>query len=293
MKSFSQSQFVSAPDGLRLHVRAYGASGGDRLPVVCLPGLSRNGSDFEALAEALSQASGKARRVLAIDMRGRGRSEYDSNPANYSLPVELGDVVAVVTALAAEPAIFVGTSRGGILMMLLAALRPTAIAGAVFNDIGPVIENKGVLRIKGYVGKQPQPKSIEDGAEILRRLFSAQFTRFTPDDWIDQARLNWWIKDGQLVAPYDPALSKTLEDSGLDRPPPALWAQFDAVPKVPVMVIRGEHSDILSAATVAAMKARRPAMSAIEIEGEGHPPRLEGSIIADIIAFAERCDRAR
>ncbi len=289
MTSSSHSIFVSAPDGLRLHVRVYGGRQDGTRPVVCLPGLSRNGSDFEALGEAL----GKSRRVLAIDSRGRGHSEYDSNPANYSLPVELGDVVAVLTALEAEPAIFVGTSRGGILTMLLAALRPGAIAGAVLNDIGPVIENKGVIRIKGYVGKLPQPRSIEEGAEILRRLFASQFTRFTAQDWLEQARRTWWIKDGRLKAPYDPALSRTLAENDLERPLPALWAQFDALPDVPVMVIRGEHSDLLSTETVAAMKARRPAMSLIEVKGEGHAPQLEGDVAARIAAFAESCDSTR
>ena len=136
-------------------MRVYGEENDGRLPVVCLPGLSRNGSDFHALAEALSQHPRAA--VLSVDLRGRGLSEYDRNPANYSLPVELGDVVTVLTELSAEPAIFVGTSRGGILTMLLAAFRPGAIAGAVFNDIGPVIENTGLMRIKGYVGKLSQP----------------------------------------------------------------------------------------------------------------------------------------
>ena len=286
MKSNSHSLFVSAPDGLRLHVRIYGAQKDGKRPVVCLPGLSRNGSDFEALAAAL----GRFRRVLVMDLRGRGHSEHDSNPANYSLPVELGDVLAVLTALEAEPAIFVGTSRGGILTMLLAAIRPGAIAGAVLNDIGPVIENKGVMRIKGYVGKLPQPRTIEEGAEILRRLFSTQFTRLTAEDWLAWAKRNWWVKDGKLVAPYDPALSRTLAESDLERPLPALWAQFDALADVPVMVIRGEHSDLLSPETVAAMKARRPALSAIEIKGEGHAPQLEGDVVARIAAFADQCD---
>jgi len=289
MKSNSHSLFVSAPDGLRLHVRVYGNRTDRKRPVVCLPGLSRNGSDFEILAAAM----GRSRRVLAIDLRGRGHSEYDSKAANYSLPVELGDVAAVLTALEAAPAIFVGTSRGGILTMLLAALRPGAIAGAVLNDIGPVIENKGVVRIKGYVGKTPQPRNIEEGAEILRRLFSSQFPRFTAEDWLAQAKRNWWVKDGRFVAPYDPALSKTLEEADLERPLPVLWAQFDALPDVPVMVIRGERSDLLSAQTVAAMKARRPAMAAIEIKGEGHAPQLEGDLVERIAAFAEQCDGVR
>jgi pimeloyl-ACP methyl ester carboxylesterase len=284
----NHSLFVSAPDGLRLHVRAYGAHRDGKRPVVCLPGLSRNGSDFEALAAALS----KSRRVLSVDLRGRGLSEYDSNPANYSLPVELGDVIAILTALEAEPAVFVGTSRGGILTMLLAALRPGAIAGAVLNDIGPVIENKGVMRIKGYVGKLPQPRTIEEGAEILRRLSGAQFTRFTPDDWVAEARRIWRTKDGQLVLSYDPALSKTLQESDLERPLPALWAQFDALPDVPLMVIRGESSDLLSAGTVKAMKARRPDLAILEAQGEGHAPRLEGPLIDDIAALVARSDRA-
>ena len=198
------------------------------LPVVCLPGLSRNGSDFDLLAEALARSLGKPGACWPSICAGAAFPNMIAKPANYSLPVELRDVTAILTALAAEPAIFIGTSRGGILTMLLAALRPTAIAGAVLNDIGPVIENKGVMRIKGYVGKLPQPRSIEEGAEILRRLFGAQFTRFTPDDWIDQARRNWRIEDGKLVPSYDPALSKTLADTDFDRPLPALWAQFDA-----------------------------------------------------------------
>jgi pimeloyl-ACP methyl ester carboxylesterase len=285
----ARSQFVSAPDGLQLHVRVYGEEKGGRLPAVCLPGLSRNGSDFHALAEALSIS----RRVLCVDLRGRGLSEYDRNPANYSLPVEIGDVVTILTEFSAEPAIFIGTSRGGILTMLLAAFRPGAIAGAVFNDIGPVIENAGLMRIKGYVGKLPQPASIEDGAKMLRRRDGAQFTRLTMDDWVEQARRNWWLKDGKLVPSYDPALSKTLEDADPDKPLPDLWAQFDALPEVPLMVIRGENSDLLSAATVAAMQGRRPDLAILDIEGEGHAPRLEGTVITDIAEFAERCDRAR
>lgn len=293
MKIDARSQFVSAPDGLQLHVRVYGEEKDGRLPVVCLPGLSRNGSDFRELAEALSTASGAPRRVLCVDLRGRGLSEYDRNPANYSLPVELGDVIAILAALSAEPAVFVGTSRGGILTMLLAAFRPGAIAGAVLNDIGPVIETTGLMRIKGYVGKASPPASLEEGAELLRRRDGAQFTRLTMEDWLEQARRNWWLKDGKLVPSYDPALSATLEEADLDKPLPDLWTQFDALRDVPLMVIRGENSDLLSTGTVEAMKTRRPDLAVLEIEGEGHAPRLEGSLIVDIAAFVERCDRAR
>src|ERR1700694_509471 len=149
-----ESLFVAAPDGLKLHVRAYGPRMASGWPLVCLPGLSRSSADFETLALALSRDAATPRRVLALDYRGRGRSEHDRNPKNYNFPVELADVLAVLAALAALPAVFIGTSRGGILTMLLAAARPPAIAGVILNDIGPVIEPKGLMRIRGYVGKQ-------------------------------------------------------------------------------------------------------------------------------------------
>ena len=164
--------FVSAPDGLRLHARGYGARG-RRRPVVCLPGLARTTDDFDALATALANDPDRARHVLAIDYRGRGKSEYDRDPANYNIATEIADLLAVLTALEIEPAVFVGTSRGGILAMMLATVRPAAIAGVVLNDIGPVIETKGLVRIKSYLGRLPQPKSFEDAAEILRHLFGA------------------------------------------------------------------------------------------------------------------------
>ena len=121
------SSFLSAPDGLRLHVRGHGQRSASALPVLCLPGLARTAEDFDALAEALANDATRPRRVIALDYRGRGQSAYDRNPANYSFQTEIADVLAAATALDCLPAIVVGTSRGGILAMLLAALRPSAI----------------------------------------------------------------------------------------------------------------------------------------------------------------------
>lgn len=280
-----ESLFVSAPDGLKLHVRAWGGRS-DALPVICLPGLSRTAADFDALGRALATDPVRPRRVLALDYRGRGGSEYDRNPRNYNVVVELADIIAVATALEAAPAVYVGTSRGGILTMLLAAVRPTMIAGAVLNDIGPVIESQGLIRIKSYVGKLPQPRTLEEGAELLRRLFSVQFPRLTAEDWLQAARQTWNEAGGRLILAYDPRLSETLRDVGPETPLPAMWAQFDALSGVPVMVIRGANSDILSATTLQAMRARRKDMEVIEVADQGHPPLLiEAAIVSRIADF--------
>jgi len=286
----SYSTFVTAPDGLRLHVRCYGRASAAGIPVVCLPGLARTAADFDALATELSRDGPHPRRVIALDYRGRGLSQYDRDPANYSLPVELADVLAVVTALEAFPAVFIGTSRGGILTMLLAAVRPSAIAGAVLNDIGPVIEPQGLMRIKSYVGKLPQPRTFAEGAEILRRLFHSQFPRLGPDDWLAAAHRMFKEENGLLVTTYDPKLATTLAGVDLERPIANLWKEFDALTHVPLMVIRGANSDILSAWTVAQMKARHPALETIEVPDQGHAPLLaEADTISLIARFAAAC----
>ena len=288
-----ESLFVSAGDGLRLHVRAFGPRLASKLPVICLPGLSRNGGEFDALAYGLSGRAGDERRVLTLDYRGRGRSQHDRDPANYNLMVELDDVATTITALAAMPAVFVGTSRGGILTMLLAAARPAMIAGAVLNDIGPVIEPQGLMRIKSYVGKMPQPGNMQEGAAILRQLFGGQFPRLTEAAWLAAAGRAWREENGRLVPSYDPALARSLDAIDPEQPPPPLWAQFDALAGVPVMAIRGANSDILSAKTLTAMKKRRKDLEILEVPDQGHTPLLvEPGVIGRIAQFVARCDRA-
>ena len=287
--SFSD-YYVSATDGLKLHARCYGARSAPALPVVCLPGLARTAADFDALGQALASDESWPRRVIALDYRGRGQSEYDRDPTNYNFQVELADLLAVMTALDATPAILIGTSRGGILAMLLATVRPSAIAGVVLNDIGPVIEPKGLMRIKGYVGKLPQPRSFEEGAEILRRLFDAQFPKLGPDDWLVSARRTFRQENGALVPTYDVKLATTLEGVDFEKPFPPLWQQFDALGHCPMMVIRGANSDILSPATVEAMRARRATLETIEVPDQGHTPLLaEADVIARIADFVVRC----
>lgn len=287
-----RSIFVTAQDGLRLHVREYGSrTAVAGLPVVCLPGLTRTVADFDSLAPALA-ADG--RRVICIDSRGRGRSDYDKNPANYNPAVELNDVITVLTTLAVETAVFIGSSRGGILTMLMGAARPAAIAGVVLHDIGPVIETAGVVRINNYVGKLPQPRTFAEGAEILKGLFGAQFPKVTGEHWVDAAHRTWHLRDGALVLTYDVELAHSLGQIDATHPLPALWNEFDTLRNVPMLVIHGEHSDILAPVTIEAMAGRHPGMQLIEVPDEGHPPALAGrQIIGNVRNFVAACDAAR
>ena len=189
------------------------------------------------------------------------------------------------------PAVFVGTSRGGILTMLLAALRPTAIAGVVLNDIGPVIEPKGLMRIKGYVGKLPQPRSFEEGAEILRRLFDAQFPKLGAGRLARRRAPH--LQAGERprwCRPMTSRLAKTLEGVDFERPLPPLWKEFDALASVPVMVIRGANSDILTPATVEAMRARRAEAGDPRSARPGPCAAAGGAeMIARIVDFVAHC----
>jgi len=172
--------------------------------------------------------------------------------------------------------------------MLLAAVRPTAIAAAILNDIGPVIEPQGLMRIKSYVGKLPQPRNFEEGAEILRRLFHGQFPKLGLDDWLAGARRIFKEENGRMVTTYDPKLAATMEGIDLEQPIPTLWKEFDALASVPLMVVRGENSDILSKKTVADMTARRAEMRILEVNDQGHAPLLaERETIARIKEFVD------
>jgi len=289
-----RSHFVSTLDGLKLHVRIYGIPARTRSPVVCLHGLARTGADFHRLAIALSTDPATPRQVFAMDYRGRGRSDHDPDPANYNVGVELNDVLTVLASLGIGPAVFVGTSRGGILTMLLAAAHPETLIGAVLNDIGPVIEPLGLMRIKGYVGKLSEPASFEHAGEILRRLFAVQFTALTDEDWTAFARRTFEERGGRLVPSYDPALAQTLATFDIDQPLAPLWPQFDALAGVPVMVVRGENSDLLSPETVAAMREHHPDLQVLEVPAQGHAPFLmEDDVISCIARFVAACDHLR
>lgn len=282
---------VSAPDGLSLYGRDYGSRVWSRTPIVCLAGLTRNSADFHELATALSQHNERPRRVLALDYRGRGLSARDPNWRNYDPRVEAADTMAFLTAAGVHEAIFVGTSRGGLITMGLGALRPSLIKAAVLNDIGPEIDGQGLIRIRSYVGKMPAPRTFEEGADILKRFSDAHFPIFSEKDWQRMAQKTWQQTDGALALRYDPALMKTLELLDLEKPLPTLWPLFESLRDKPVLAIRGANSDLLPPATLDAMVARHPKCEKFVVPGQGHAPALDDVPtllkISDFIARVE------
>src|SRR5262245_15279135 len=286
------SAFVTAQDGLTLHVRRYGSRHTSAHSVVCLPGLARTAADFHPLATALAADPANPRLVLALDYRGHGQSQYDRNPKNYAMRVALADLSAVLAALEITSAIFVGTSFGGVLAMMLAALPPVAVTGVILNDIGPVLEPAGLMRIKSHVGKLPIARNFKEGAEILRWLFEAQFTKLSPQDWIAFAQRTWREDHGTLVPTHDPKLARALRRISLEHLP-TLWDQFDALARIPLMVIRGANSDMLASTTLNTMLARRDQLEVIIVPDQGHAPLLtEAKVILRIEAFVASCDVA-
>ena len=287
--------YYTSRDGLRLHARRYPASGGTgrhARPALCLPGLTRNGRDFHDLAVALSKRSHTPRTVYTIDYRGRGLSDFDPDWRNYALQTEMLDVIDFITLRGLHDAALIGTSRGGLITMLLASAQPTAIGAAVLNDIGPVIEHEGMARISGYVGRVPLPISWPDAARMMRELNRRHFPEISDTVWEDVARQWYNEKNGKPSPGYDSNLGNAL--SVLDGPLPALWPQFEALKRVPLMVVRGENSDILTAATVDEMRRRHPAMATVTVANQGHAPLLKDpSTIEAIRHFLTAADAGR
>jgi pimeloyl-ACP methyl ester carboxylesterase len=277
--------YFTARDGLRLYGRHYPAAFHDRTerrPVLCLAGLTRNGRDFHVIAEALSQHPETPRDVYTLDARGRGLSENDPDWRNYTVPFETMDVLDYMTVTGIGGAAILGTSRGGLIAMVMAALQPRSLGPVVLNDIGPVIEQKGLGRISAYVGRIPLPGSWKEAGALVHDMGRRTFPTITAAEWEEVARQWFNERKGRPAPGYDPALSNAL--SILDGPIPELWPQFEALKRVPVMVLRGELSDILSAATVEEMRRRHPALTSHVVKAQGHAPLLRDAETIDAVA---------
>ena len=227
-----------------------------------------------------------------MDMRGRGKSDHDRDWKHYSPLVEAQDVLDVMVALSIGPALFVGTSRGGIITMLISAMRPGALKGAVLNDIGAEIDMRGLARIKNYLGApEGRPKNWDDAIKTARATQGAHFPGFTDADWEEYARMTYAEDRKGPYRDFDQRLMKTMADIDFQKPAPAMWAQFAGLRNLPVMVIRGETSDLLSTETIDKMQRLHPDLNVLEVAGQGHAPMLSGStILSRIASFASQVD---
>lgn len=253
----------TAPDGARL---AYDDRG-TGVPLLCLPGLTRTMGDFEYLLPHLPPC-----RIIRMDYRGRGGSDF-TGPATYTVPQEARDALALLDHLGVEKAAVLGTSRGGLIGMLLAAMAKGRLLGLCLNDVGPVIERAGLERIFGYVGRNPRARTHAEMAEALPGV-SPGFEGVPQSRWFEEARLHWHETPDGLRITYDPFLREAFL-SAFEGPPVDLWPLWDATAGLPVALIRGANSDLLSPDTVAEMQRRRPELLLAEVPGRAHIPFLD------------------
>jgi pimeloyl-ACP methyl ester carboxylesterase len=268
----------TAPDGTGLHVTDEGPR--DALPVLCLAGLTRNGTDFDYVAPHLSDV-----RLIRMDYRGRGRSDR-ADPTTYQVAVEAADALALLDHLGIARAAILGTSRGGLIAMVLAATAKNRLAGVCLNDIGPEIAPEGLDAIAAFVGRPPGYRSFEDAA-LARARFMAGFEDVPMARWRAEAKKHYIEGPEGLGINYDPRLRDAFL-AAFDAPAPDLWPLFDALADLPVALIRGANSDLLTPETAAEMRRRRPDMLFADVPGRGHVPFLdEPEAVAVIRAWLE------
>ena len=262
-------------DGLDLFARDYApGSGVARPPVIAIHGLTRNSADFGALAPLLAQSG---RRVLAVDVRGRGLSDHAPDPMTYRPDVYAADVLALMEQAAIDRAVFVGTSMGGLITMALTALRPKAVVAAILNDIGPEVAPEGLARIAAYSGQPVEIGSWADAAAYAKRINAVAFPDYSDADWDAFARRIFRQQpEGEIGLDYDPDISVPIRAAGAKALVPNLWPMFRRLAKTkPTLLVRGGVSDLLSAAIADKMRKAAPAMAYVEVPGVGHAPMLD------------------
>jgi pimeloyl-ACP methyl ester carboxylesterase len=262
--------FWQSHDGLRLYSRVYEGPSAAAATVLCLHGLTRNSRDFEDLAPYLQRRY----RVIVPDVRGRGRSARDPNPQNYQPAIYIQDIVGLLDAVGADRAAVIGTSMGGLLGMMMGVGHRARVAGLVLNDMGPEVDPAGLERIKGYAGKLPPPKNWDDAIAQTQFMFGSAWPDLPAERWAALTRRGYREDDkGALSVDADPMIGEMLRAA-----PPAtanLWPFWSALRGIPMLAIRGAHSDILSAATFAKMKEQMPELKQLEVARRGHVPLLD------------------
>jgi pimeloyl-ACP methyl ester carboxylesterase len=277
-------RYYTSADGLRLYYRDYAAPVANRLPVLCLPGLTRNSRDFETLAPRLQ----RERRVLCADLRGRGRSQHDPHWQNYHPGTYLADIGRLLADAGVERCVFLGTSLGGLLTMLMAATQPERVAAAILNDIGPQVDPAGLARIAAYVGRHPIAKSWDEAIEIVRSTYAPALPDLTDAQWAEYARRTYSDFGGVPRLDVDPNIGEAVRNAPTAAAPD-LWPVFAALKNRPTLVLRGATSDILSRATYDRMLDAKPDLERVEVPNRGHVPLLDELLaIASIEGFLAR-----
>jgi pimeloyl-ACP methyl ester carboxylesterase len=270
-----EERVIATIDGLALYARDYAPLAPvTGLPVICLHGLTRNSRDFELIAPRIAACG---RRVIVPDMRGRGKSANDPDPSHYAPAVYAQDVIALLDKLEIPQAVFIGTSMGGLITMVIAATAPARIAASVLNDVGPKLSMEGVAYIASYVGRVGNFPSWPAAAERARSIAGPAYPERLEDEafWLAFARRTFReLEDGQVQADYDPAIALGLA-AALDAPPVDLTPLFQALAQKPMLVVRGGISNLLSAETLADMRALKPDLETAEIPNVGHAPMLD------------------
>jgi pimeloyl-ACP methyl ester carboxylesterase len=268
--AFEPHRYRSACGNLELFARIHPGEGPTLL---LMHGLTRNSADFEPLVEHLAGRY----RLIVPDQRGRGLSEWDPEAGNYRPDVYAGDMFALLDGLGVEKAALIGTSMGGLMAMLMGAVQPDRIPAIVFNDVGPVIDPIGLARIQGYIGPTAPFSSWDEIAARCGELNAQAFPDFGHDDWLAFARrLGREAPDGTISFDYDPAIAKGMQGDDASAVPPDLWPLWDALSAKPVLVLRGELSDVLSPETVKEMAARHTGpFTHVDIVSRGHAPMLD------------------
>jgi pimeloyl-ACP methyl ester carboxylesterase len=268
----AREHLIPGADGVRTFVLELTAKGPETgPPIICLHGLTRSHRDFEDILPALNDLG---RRVVAIDVRGRGRSDRDPVPANYHPGTYVQDLMGIMATLGIGRAMFIGTSMGGLITSVLAMFAPQMVAGAVLNDVGPEIDPAGLRRIQGYVGDVRPMPDWPSAAAMIRRIGEAAFPGRDDAFWERFARRTCVETPEGVTLDYDPAISQLTKATDLSAIPD-MWPQFAAFGPIPTAVVRGALSDLLSAETVEKMRAAKPDLIVAEVPGVGHAPLLD------------------
>ena len=276
-------RYWTSGDGLRLHYRDYDGPA-DRLPLLCLHGLTRNGRDFEALA---GRYAGQ-RRLIVPDFRGRGLSDHDPDTSRYLPPTYAADILQLLALVEIGQAVFVATSLGGIVTMIIATAAPDRIAAVILNDVGPELSDEGIERIKSYVGKPILFADWADAAARLRERHGTVHPGYDAAAWDRYARRVCRETERGVEFDYDMGIADNFQESD-SMPAPDVWPFLRALAGKPVLLVRGANSDLLTPDTARRMVGELPGAELVTVPGVGHAPDLdEPEVIAGIDRLLER-----